>query len=88
MIRPYVYEGTAEEIADKIRQSKLVGKFRAIVTPEDGFPANGSEEPVQTLADRLKGRVGLCDFGDANLSENTGRKFAEILDEKHRKEQL
>jgi hypothetical protein len=88
MTQPHVYEGTAEEIAEQLRGSNLAGKLRAIVVPEYVLETNGKEEREETLAERVKGRVGLFDFGEANLSEDTGRKFAELLVEKHRKEQF
>lgn len=84
MAQPQIYEGTAEEIADLLRESKLAGKLRAIIVPENGLQPANEEETGPTLADRLKGRVGLFDFGDANLSEDTSRKFTELLVEKHR----
>jgi hypothetical protein len=86
MSRPQVYEGTAEEIATQLRESKLTGRFRAILVPENGVDGNGNQEAGETLLERLKGRVGRFDFGGVNLSEDTGRKFTELLVEKHRKE--
>jgi hypothetical protein len=87
MAAPQVYEGTAEEIAEQLRESNLTGRLRAVVMPENGVGTNGAEEQGETLAERLKGRVGRFDFGDANLSEDTGKKFADLLVEKHQKEQ-
>jgi hypothetical protein len=88
MALAHIYEGTAEEIAEQLRGSNLTGKLRATVVPENGAEIEGKGAPGVTLAERLKGRVGLFDFGDANLSEDTGRKFSELLAEKHRKGQL
>ncbi len=87
MAQPQVYEGTAEEIAEQLRDSKLTGRYRAILVPEDGAELNGNEETGETLLERLKGRVGRFDFGGVNLSEDTGQKFTELLAEKHRKGQ-
>lgn len=87
MVQPQVYEGTAEEIAAQLRNSKLTGRFRAILVPEGSAELNGNQEAGQTLLERLEGRVGQFDFGGVNLSEDTGRKFTEILVEKHRKGQ-
>lgn len=39
-----------------------------------------------TLVERLEGRLGSFDSGDADLSEDTERKFADLLAETHRKE--
>ena len=85
MTSPQVYEGTAEEIANQLRRSNTTGRLRAIVVPENGVGTQGAKELEETLAERLKGRVGRFDFGDANLSEDTGKKFADLLVEKHRK---
>jgi len=85
MPQPQVYEGTADEIAQQIREGKLTGRFRAIVVPET--EANDGEEDAETLLERLKGRVGRFNFGDANLSEDTGRKFTALPTEKYSKGQ-
>lgn len=85
MISPRIYEGTAEEIAHQIQRSNITGRLRAILVSEDSILT--PEDLPETLAERLKGRVGRFDFGDANLSEDTGKKFAEILAEKHAKGQ-
>ena len=87
MIAPQVYEGTAEEIAEQLRVSKLTGRLRAVVMPENGAGDNSTLEQGETLAERLKGRVGRFDFGDANLSEDTGKKFADLLVEEYQREQ-
>jgi hypothetical protein len=87
MPQPQVYEGTAEEIAQQIRDGNLTGRYRAIVVPEIDSEFNGDEQAGETLLERLKGRVGRFDFGDANLSEDTGRKFTALLAEKYRKVQ-
>jgi len=87
MARLQVYEGTADEIAEQIRTGKLVGRYRAIVMPENESDLIRDENPGETLLERLKGRVGRFDFGDANLSEDTGRKFADLLVEKGREGQ-
>lgn len=88
MTQPQVYEGTAEEIAAQLRVSNLMGKLRAIIVPEIGLETDGGEALGETLAERLQGRVGRFDFGDANLSEDTGRKFTDLIVEKHRTGQL
>jgi hypothetical protein len=82
-----VYEGTADEIADQLRADKLTGRLRAIVMPEVESKSGGNEDNGATLLERLQGRVGRFDFGEVHLSEDTGRKFAALLDEKYRKGQ-
>ena len=84
MVQPQIFEGTADEIAEQIRSGNLTGRLRAIVLPEDASGLSGGEGITETLLERLKGRVGRFDLGGANLSEDTGRKFAEMLVEKHR----
>ncbi len=88
MATPHVYRGTAEEIVTQIRLSQLSGKLRAVIMPENGVEPDQTEIPNATLAERLQGRVGRFDFGDAHLSEKTGEKFADLLLESHEKEQL
>jgi len=88
MAQPKVYEGTWEELSSHAEEFRQAPKLTLIVpaTIENGIETNGKAEPERTLAERLKGRVGLFSFGDAHLSEDTGRKFTELLVEKHRKE--
>ena len=86
MIQPQIYEGTAEEIAQQLRVSNLIGRFKAIVVPENGTGEDKSGDLEGTLAERLEGRVGRFDFGDANLSEDTGEKFADLLVEKRQQD--
>jgi hypothetical protein len=88
MAQPKVYEGTWEELSTHAEEFRNVPKLTLIVPAdtENGMETDGKTEPARTLAERLKGRVGLFDFGDANLSEDTGRKFTELLVEKHGKE--
>ncbi len=35
MVQPQVFEGTADEIAEQLRRSKLAGRLRAVVMPEE-----------------------------------------------------
>lgn len=81
-----IYAGTAEEIAEQLRVSNLSGQLRAIIVPEVTEKIEATDQE-QTLAERLKGRVGRFDFGDANLSVDTGRKFADLLVEKQAEKQ-
>lgn len=50
MAQPQVYEGTAEEIARQLQHSKLVGRLRAIIVPENGVGENGMEESRPNFA--------------------------------------
>lgn len=86
MAQPKVYEGTWKELSVHAEEFRDLPKLTLIVPAptEKGVETNG--KAAVTLAERLKGRVGLFDFGDANLSEDTGRKFTELLVEKHGKE--
>ena len=83
MSGPRVYEGTMPEIVEQLRNSSLTGRYRVIVVSGDEGEFDGSRAG-ETLLERLQGRVGRFDFGDANLSEDTGRKFADLLAERHR----
>lgn len=48
-------------------------------------PASAETKPKRTMADRFAGRVGLIDSGgDGLLSQNTGEKFTDYLEEKRR----
>jgi len=53
MVQPQVYEGTAEEIARQLQQSKLMGRLRAIIVPENGIGPNGKEDMGPTFAEIL-----------------------------------
>lgn len=86
MAAPHVYRGTAEEIATQIGLSQLPGKLRAVIVSENGTEPKRTGEPEATLAERLKGRVGRFDFGDAHLSEKTGKKFTDLLVASHEEE--
>jgi hypothetical protein len=50
MPQPQIYEGTAEEIAEQLRVSRLVGRLKAIVTPDETPRQNGN---IPSLADTL-----------------------------------
>ena len=54
------------------------------------IPAHASKEPeplnTMNLAELMKDYVGSIDLGDANLSEDTGAKFTDLLIKAHRLE--
>ena len=89
MSQSRVYEGTWEELSTHAEEFRDYPKLTLIVpaATANDIASDGNGEPTLTLAERLKGRVGLFDFGDAHLSEDTGRKFTELLVEKRQKEQ-
>jgi hypothetical protein len=78
-----VFEGTWEEVRKEIRalDRELAGhRVRLIVEQRDE-----SREPAtaKSLADLFAGRTGRISSGGAErLSENTGDKFTEYLEEK------
>jgi voltage-gated potassium channel Kch len=44
--------------------------------------------PQRTLAEMLQGRIGTVASGQGDLSQNTGKRFTEMMVEKHRKGRL
>ena len=77
------YEGTWEEIV--VHAAQLVGK-RVKLIVLDEISESRESLPTRSLAETLKGKVGIVDGASPNLSENTGKKFADIVAEKHRKQ--
>ena len=54
MALPQIYEGTAEEIAEQLRTSRLTGRLKALVTPDEILVSNGDAPNLaDTLADFL-----------------------------------
>jgi hypothetical protein len=81
-----ILEGTWDEIAAHASQLRKYDRLTLII------PTDNGAEPVQngdgdSLADALKDYIGSFHFGDANLSEDSSKKFAQMLMEKHKKEQ-
>jgi hypothetical protein len=82
MAKRKIYEGTWEELSTHAEELQAYPRLMLIVPGDtDGMVTQ------MNLADALKGYIGTAHFGDANLSEDTGKKFARLLAEKHRKEQ-
>ena len=86
MAQPQLIQGSwkalstiAEEFKDR---SDLM-----LVIPGDTEAKNGTIKEGMSLAEALKGRTGLVSFDPIDLSEDTGKKFAALLMEKHQKEQ-
>jgi hypothetical protein len=89
MAEQQVIEGTWEEV--EVHAAELRGRrVRLTVLPDDHAkePANG-ETPARTeVPEAFAGLIGGFHFGGANLSENTGEKFTDLLVEKHKEGQL
>ena len=52
MAQALIYEGTAEEVAEQIRLSRLSGRLKVIVTPDETPLLNGDAPSLaDTLAD-------------------------------------
>jgi hypothetical protein len=51
-------------------------------------PTSANGKPARTMADVLRGRVGLIDSGDGRLSEHHSEIFGEILEAKRREGRL
>lgn len=89
MTNPQIYEGTAEEIARQLQLSKIVGRLRAIIVPENGTLANvmetnqiNVEEPtfVQILAPLQE------DFEATGMTDEELGEFIDAEIKAHRKE--
>ncbi len=77
-----IYEGTWEEIAS--HASELKGR-RVRLTVLDQIPDEVTIPPCHSLAEALKGKVGIIDEASPDLSTHTGEKFAELMQEKYLK---
>ncbi|NCT43132.1 MAG: hypothetical protein GPJ35_06955 [Microcystis aeruginosa G11-09] len=81
-MRQRIYEGTWEEIA--VCASELKGrKVRLIVL--DAISGEEKTPPSNSLAEVLKGKVGIIEGASPALSTQTGEKFAELMQEKQLK---
>ncbi len=78
-----IYEGTWEEIAS--HASELSGR-RVRLTVLDQIPDEVRTPPCYSLAEALKGKVGIIDGASPDLSSHTGDKFAELMQEKYLKQ--
>ena len=85
MAQPQMIEGTGEELLDYLRKAPH-GRFRLIRISEEAPASNGDSPNNPSLVEALQEYIGAARFGDANLSEDTGKKFARLLAEKYRKE--
>ena len=80
-----VIQGSWEDIVAHAEELKGRSDLLLIV-PAEGTGLNGKEAPINLL-DVMKDYIGSADYGDANLSVNTGEKFSKLLAEKYRKGQ-
>ena len=83
MAQSKIIEGTGEELQDYLKQAPKE-RFRLISLPalEDSEP---SDDIPANLEDTLKKYIGSSEYGEGNLSENTGKRFAELLAAKKQK---
>ena len=80
MADTWTIEGTREELEEQLQAFPKEQRFRLSALPqlEEGNEAT-AEEP--SLAELFAGRTGRFHFGDANLSQNTGKKFTALMTE-------
>ena len=86
MAPPQLIQGSWEELSARAEEFKDRNDLMLII-PADVEAKNGTVREGMSLAEALKGRTGLVSFEPTDLSEDTGRKFAALLVEKHQKEQ-
>jgi len=84
MAKPQLFQGTWEEISAHAEEFKG-RKDLTLIVPRDDEPDKVEFEGV-SLAEALKGRTGLVSFEPADLSQDTGKKFAALLAQKQRGE--
>lgn len=84
MAKRKVYKGTWAEISAHAEELQTYAKLTLIVPADVDIPPT---DTGMNLAEALKGYIGTASFGEANLSEDTGKKFAHLLAEKYEKEQ-
>lgn len=81
-----IYEGTWEEIvshASELKDRRVRLTVLEPITDEDKTALDYS------LAEALKGKVGIIEEASPELSTHTGGKFAELMQEKYlKKEEL
>lgn len=85
MEEPQVIQGSWEDLAAHAEEFRGRNDLLLIV-PARANAQNGGQPP-QNLAEALKDYVGSSHYGDADLSERTGEKFAKLLAAKYRKGQ-
>ncbi len=69
-----ILEGTWEEILQ--HSAELMGQRVRLTILSD---QSSNSSTTETLADKLKGRVGRVNFQPSDLSERVGEAFSELL---------
>ena len=88
MALPQIYEGTAEEIVEQLRASKLTGKLKAIVTPDEYEVSllNETEETLDiALAPLLEEASRIARENPVPHTDPYEKAFGEIIETKYRK---
>jgi len=86
MAQPQLIQGSWKELsarADEFRDRNDL----LLIVPGAAATENGTHKEAMTLAEALQGKTGLVSFEPTDLSEETGKKFSDLLVEKHQKEQ-
>lgn len=86
MAQPQLIQGSWKDLCARAEEFKDRDDLMLII-PGDAETKNGTIKADMSLAEALKGRTGLVSFEPSDLSEDTGKKFAALLLEKHQKEQ-
>ena len=85
MAQPHLIQGSWEELCARADEFKGRNDLLLII-PGEAEAKNGGAKASMSLAEALKGRTGVVSFEPTDLSEDTGKKFADLLAEKHQKE--
>jgi hypothetical protein len=85
MAQPQLIQGSWEELSARADEFKD-RKDLILIVPGEARANPGVTEDGMSLAEALKGRTGLVSFEPADLSEETGKKFAALLLEKQGRE--
>lgn len=84
MADTWTIEGTREELEEQLQAFPKEQRFRlSALPPTEAGTEVAIEEP--SLAELFAGRTGRFHFGEANLSQDSGKKFAALMAEKKRK---
>ena len=80
-------EGTWEELQERLQTFPKEQRFQLVPLPPVQ-EATGPSQEEPSLAEQFAGRVGHFHFGNANLSQKSGQKFAALMAEKKRNGRL
>ena len=86
MAQPQLIQGSWEDLCARAEEFKNRDDLLLII-PGNAEAKNCTVNEGMSLAEALTGRTGLVSFEPSDLSENTGKKFADLLVEKHQQEQ-